>query len=156
MTSPAPMAQSRPEDPTDGALFDAVATEHATIYGYGLVSAHSTPDVNYLVSDAMAEHRARREAAIALLTERGVDSPLPAAGYRMPSEVDTPTDAVNLAITMEEDAAVAWRAVVEQSVDPSVRALGVTALTECALTAARWRVLRGDPSVTVAFPGGAE
>ncbi|KWX65775.1 ferritin-like domain-containing protein [Mycobacterium sp. NAZ190054] len=156
MTSPNPAMPTRPEDPADGALFDAVATEHATVYAYGVVSAHSTPDVNYLVSDAMDEHRKRREAAIALLDERGVQAPLPAAGYRLPSEVDAPEDAVNLAISMEEDAAVAWRAVVEQATDHSARALGVTAMTECAITAARWRAIRGDESVIVAFPGGAE
>ena len=33
-----------------GGLFDAVATEHAAIYGYGIVSAHSSPDENDLVS----------------------------------------------------------------------------------------------------------
>lgn len=156
MTSPGPAIPSRPDDTADGALFDALATEHATIYGYGLVSAHATPEVNYLVSDAMAEHRKRREAALALLQERGVAAALPAAGYRMPSEVDTPEDAVDLAITMEQDAAVAWRAVVEQATDQDVRAFGVTALTESAITAARWRTIRGDSAVTVAFPGGSE
>ncbi|CAN3128391.1 ferritin-like domain-containing protein [Mycobacterium sp. smrl_JER01] len=156
MTTPQPALPARPDDAADGALFDAIATEHATIYGYGLVSAHSTPDVNYLVSDAMAQHRARREAAIALLAERGVDAPLPAAGYQLPAEVDSPTEAVNMAIRMEEDAAVAWRAVVEQATDTAVRAYGVGALTECAITAARWRVIRGDTTATVPFPGGAE
>ena len=52
-----PATPKRPSDAADGALFDAVATEHATIYGYGIVSAHSTPEVNDLVSEAMAEHR---------------------------------------------------------------------------------------------------
>lgn len=156
MTAPDQGMPSRPDDAADGALFDAIATEHATIYGYGLVSAHSTPDVNYLVSEAMAEHRARREAAIALLAEQGAEAPLPAAGYQLPMEVDTPAEAVDLAVRMEEDAAVAWRAVVEQAADQAVRVFGVTALTECALTAARWRAVRGDSTVTVAFPGGSE
>lgn len=147
---------SRPENPAAGALYDAAATEHATIYGYGVVSAHSVPDVNYLVSEAMAEHRARREAAIALMEDQGLAAPVPEPGYQMPSEVDTPADATNLAVRMEEDAAVAWRAVVEQATDQGVRAFGVTALTECAVTAARWRAVRGDTKVTVAFPGGAE
>ena len=62
--APGPGMPTRPDDAAAGALFDAIATEHATIYGYGLVSAHSTPEVNYLVSDAMAEHRARREACL--------------------------------------------------------------------------------------------
>ncbi|GAB3233629.1 ferritin-like domain-containing protein [Mycolicibacterium hippocampi] len=161
MTSPTsptsePALPTRPDDAAEGALFDAVATEHATIYGYGLVSAHSTFDRNYLVADAMDEHRTRREAAITILEEREVAPPLPAAGYSMPMEVDTPADAANLAVTMEQDAATAWRAVVEQATDETVRAFGVTALTECAVTAARWRRIRGDTATTVAFPGGTE
>ena len=68
---------TRPPDADAAALFDALATEHGAIYGYGLVSAHSTPDVNDLVAAAMAEHRERREAAIAMLKGRGVDPPLP-------------------------------------------------------------------------------
>ena len=167
MTSPTPTSPTsttsaddamptRPDDAAAAALFDAIATEHATIYGYGLVSAHSSPELNYLVAEAMAEHRARREEAIALLTEQGVDAPLPEAGYQMPTEVDTPTDATNLAVRMEEDAAAAWRAVVEQAAEQTVRAFGVTALTGCAVTAARWRSVRGDTAVTVAFPGGTE
>ena len=61
-TSPDP---DRPTDAGPGALFDAVAAEHAAIYGYGLVSAHVLPDDNELVSRALAEHRDRREAAVA-------------------------------------------------------------------------------------------
>jgi hypothetical protein len=147
---------TRPDDAAAAALFDAIATEHATIYGYGLVSAHSDPEINYLVSEAMSEHRARREAAIALLVEENVEAPLPEAGYQLPMEVDTTVDATNLAVRMEDDAAVAWRAVVEQAADHTVRAFGSTALTECAVTAARWRTVRGDTAVTVAFPGGSE
>ena len=110
-----PTSPARPPDAADAALFDAIATEHAIIYGYGLVSAHATPDVNQLVSSSIAEHRERREEAIALLDGRSVDPPLPAAGYQLPTEVDNPTDAANLAVRMEEDAAVAWRAVLEQA-----------------------------------------
>lgn len=157
MTSPSPQPDpSRPDDPADGALFDAVATEHATIYGYGFVSTHSSFDRNYLVADAMNAHRARREAAMALLEEHGVTPPLPAAGYQLPIVVDDPTEAAQLAVTMEEDAAVAWRAVIEQATDPTVREFGVTALTECAVTAAQWRRIMGARAVTVAFPGGSE
>jgi uncharacterized protein DUF4439 len=156
MTSPRPTAPGRPSDPADGALFDAIATEHATIYGYGLVSAHSTPDVNDLVSGAMAEHRERREGAIALLKARSIDPPLPAAGYQLPMEVGNPTAAANLAVRMEQDAAVAWRAVIEQATDENARSFAVTALTQCAVAAARWSRVLGTSPVTVAFPGGSE
>jgi hypothetical protein len=147
---------SRPADPADAALFDAVAGEHGVIYGYGLVSAHSTPDANDLVSAALAEHRARREEAIARLAARNVAAPLPAPGYQMPIVVDSPVDAAKLAVRMEEDSAVAWRAVLERATTNDDRAFAVTALTESAVTAAKWRVDVGTQPTTVAFPGGSE
>jgi hypothetical protein len=151
-----PSSPSRPPDPADAALFDAIATAQATIYGYGIVSAHSTPDLNSLVSTSMAQHRDRREEALRMLTVRSVQAPLPAAGYQLPMEVDNPTDAANLAVRMEEDAAVAWRAVIEQATDDQERAFGVSALTECAVTAAQWSRVLGTRPITVAFPGGSE
>ncbi|MGE2734030.1 ferritin-like domain-containing protein [Mycolicibacterium vaccae] len=155
MTSAEP-TPVRPSDMVDGALFDAVATEHAAIYGYGIVSAHSEPEINYLVADAMAEHRRRREEAIALLEEQGVTPPLPAAGYRLPTDVDDPAAAAELAVRMEEDGATAWRAVVEHVTDESVRAFAVAAMIETAVTAARWRAARKTRPVAVPFPGGTE
>ncbi|AWT53582.1 ferritin-like domain-containing protein [Mycolicibacterium smegmatis] len=157
MTSPEPTTgPARPTDAADAALFDAVATEHGIIYGYGLVSAHSSPEENSLVAAAMAEHRARREAAIEMLEGRSVTPPLPAAGYRLPSEVSDPVDAANLAVRMEQDAAVAWRAVLEQATTSEDRAFAVTALTESAVTAAKWSKFLDVWPVTVPFPGGAE
>lgn len=159
MTSPGPRSTTSPTRPTtaaDAALFDAVAVEHGAIYGYGLVSAHSTAEDNALVATAMAEHRARREAAIALLEARSVTPPLPAAGYQLPAPVTDPTDAANLAIRMEEDTSVAWRAVLEQATSADDRAFAITALSETAVTAARWRAILNTWPVTVAFPGGGE
>jgi hypothetical protein len=146
----------RPADGPDAALFDAVANEHGVIYGYGLVSAHTTPDLNDLVADAMAGHRELREEAIARLRGRKTTAPLPAVGYQLPLVVDSPTDAAKLALRMEEDSAVAWRAVLEQASNGEDRTFAVMALTECAITAAKWRdVLKLSPT-TVAFPGGSE
>jgi hypothetical protein len=158
MTSPTATSSSasRPEDAADAALFDAVAAEHGVIYGYGLVSAHSTPDLNDLVSDALAGHRARREEAIARLAARNVPAPVPALGYRLPFDVDGPTGAAKLAVRMEEDCAVAWRAVLERAKTGEDRELAVTALKQCAVTAARWRQVLGVVPSTVAFPGGTE
>jgi uncharacterized protein DUF4439 len=147
---------TRPPDADAGALFDAVATEHGVIYGYGLVSAHCTPDENDLVADAMAEHRDRRETAIAMLTGRSIQPPLPAAGYQMPTDVDNPKDAAKLAARMEQDSAVAWRAVLEQATNGDERTFAVKALTQTAITAARWNQVLGVWPITVAFPGGSE
>ncbi|HYO01903.1 MAG TPA: ferritin-like domain-containing protein [Mycobacterium sp.] len=152
-TSPSP---SRPSDAADGALFDAVTGVHGVIYGYGVVSAHSAPDVNALVSESLAGHRELREEAIARLTARNVTAPVPAVGYQMPFVVDGPTAAGRLAVRMEEDSAVAWRAFLEQAKAGDDRELAVTALTRCAVTAAKWRGVLGVVPTTVAFPGGTE
>ncbi len=159
MTSTEPMP-SRPDAADAAALYDALTVEHATIYGYGIVSAHSTPDDNDLVAEAMKVHRAQRERAIELLRSQSVTPPLPAAGYQLPMEVNDPTDAANLAVRMENDAAVAWRAVLEQaragSDGDAVRAFAVSALTQSAVLSARWkRILKAWP-LTQAFPGGKD
>jgi hypothetical protein len=155
MTSPTPNPD-RPSEADKAALFDAVATEHAAIYGYGIVSAHSSPDENDLVSQALAQHRERREAAITMLTDRSAKAPLPAVGYQLPFAVANPVDAAKLAVRMENDCAVAWRALIEQATAEQDRAFGVTALTESAVLAARWNQVLGAWPVTSAFPGGSE
>lgn len=151
-----PGLPARPSDAANGALYDAVATEHGIIYGYGLVSAHSTAELNALVSSSIAEHRERRDAAIALLEARDVAPPLPAAGYQLPGPVRTPDEAEKLAVQMEKDAAAAWRAVVEQATDRADRTFGVTALTQSAVATARWTQVTGATPVSTAFPGGNE
>lgn len=162
MTTPTPPSPTpvpdpdRPEAADAGALFDAVATEHAAIYGYGIVSAYALPTRNALVSEALAQHRGRREAALSLLEARGVTAPLPAAGYQLPMRVDSPTAAARLAVRMEDDCAVAWRAVLEQAGSEADRSFGLTALTQCAVLAARWRRVLREWPVTRAFPGGSE
>jgi hypothetical protein len=157
MTSPSPTTTTtKPNSPDDAAVADAIAAEHAIIYGYGFVSAHATPELNDLVSTSLAEHRERRDAAIAMLGARSVTAPLAAAGYQLPIPVDNPVDAANLAVRMETDDAVAWRAVVEQAKTSQDRAFGVTALTQCAVRAARWRQVLQIWPLTVSFPGGSE
>lgn len=165
MTSPAaPTSPSndpepnpdRPKDSGPAALYDAVGAEHAAIYGYGVVSAHIMPEQNELVSKSLAEHRDRRETAVSMLAQQSVNAPLPAAGYQMPFVVKNYVDAAKLAIRMEDDCAVAWRAVLEQSDSEQERTFALTALTKTAVTAARWRQVLGAWPVTRAFPGGNE
>ena len=159
MTSPSPSPTpdpNRPKDADHAAWFDAVAAEHAAIYGYGVVSAHVMPDQNDLVSEAVLAHRDRREAALAKLKEWSVTAPLPAAGYQLPFPVTGPIGAGKLAVQMESDCAVAWRAVMEQSGTEQDRSFALTALTQCALLAAKWRQVLGAWPVTEAFPGGKE
>ena len=72
------------KDADNAALCDALAVEHSTIYGYGIVSALSPPGVNNLVVDALIQHRQRRDDVIAMLAARKVTAPVAAAGYQLP------------------------------------------------------------------------
>ncbi|WP_375488048.1 ferritin-like domain-containing protein [uncultured Mycobacterium sp.] len=147
---------ARPSDPEDAALCDALVIEHSVVYGYGIVSAHSTPDLNAMVSEALNQHRRRRDAVIAMLAARSVTGPVAAAGYQLPFPVNNATDAARLAVRMENDAAVAWRAAVEQAKAPDRRSFAITALTQSAVMAARWNRVLGAWPMTKAFPGGTE
>ena len=60
------------KDADNAALSDALAIEHSTIDGYGIVSALSPPSVNGLVVDALLQHRQRRDDVIAMLAARKV------------------------------------------------------------------------------------
>jgi Domain of unknown function (DUF4439) len=139
--------------PADTALCAALKTEHGVIYGYGIVSAHCMPDVNNLVSFAMNQHRERRDQVMAMLAGRSVSAPVAAAGYQLPMPVNNATDATRLAVRMENDTEVAWRAVIEQAQTPEDRKFGVTALTQSAVLAARWKQVLGATPITTAFPG---
>jgi Domain of unknown function (DUF4439) len=137
----------------DTALSAALSNEHAVIYGYGIVSAHCAPEMNTLVSFALSEHRARRDQIIAILSGRSVSAPVAAAGYQLPMPVNSPTDAVQLAMRMEKDTEVAWRAVLEQAHSVDDRKFGVMALTQSAVLSARWKQTLGSWPITTAFPG---
>jgi hypothetical protein len=154
MTSTEP-AHGGASTSADSALADALTTEYGVIYGYGVVSAHASPDINYLVSEAIHRHRQRRDQAVTMLTRRSVTPPDAAAGYQLPLPVNTPKSAARLAARMEDDAAVAWRAVLEQAQIPADRAFATTALTQCAVLAARWNQLLGTAPAIEAFPGGS-
>jgi Domain of unknown function (DUF4439) len=147
------VTSAEPSGSADTALCAALANEHAVIYGYGMVSAHCAPEVNALVSFSLSEHRERRDQTISMLTGRKVAAPVAAAGYQLPMPVDSPADAARLAARMESDTQAAWRAVVEQAQSSEDRAFAVTALTQSAVLAARWKQQIGDWPITTAFPG---
>ena len=140
----------------DTALCDALTIEHSTIYGYGIVSALSPPSVNDLVAQALGQHRQRRDDVIAMLAARNVSAPLAAVGYQLPMLVASGADAARLAVRMENDGAMAWRAVIEHADTADDRAFASTALTQSTVMAARWNRALGAWPITTAFPGGNE
>ncbi|BBX97466.1 ferritin-like domain-containing protein [Mycobacterium lacus] len=162
MTSSEPTPGATPKRSPTGkngdntSLSDALAIEHATIYGYGIVSALSPPSVNSLVAEALTQHRQRRDDVIAMLAARKITAPVAAAGYQLPMQVGSAADAARLAVRMENDGATAWRAVVERADTAGDRAFASTALTQSAVMAARWNRVLGAWPITASFPGGNE
>ena len=154
MTGPKRAPAGKDADIT--AFSEALAVEHATVYGYGIVSAMSPPSVNDLVVEALNQHRQRRDDVIAMLTARKATVPVAAAGYQLPSPVGSPSEAARLAARMENDGATAWRAVVEHADTAEDRAFASNALTQSAVLAARWNKVLGGWPITSAFPGGNE
>lgn len=150
MTSPSPVSGP------DAALSQALVIEYGVVYGYGLVSAYSSPEFNNLVVATLYQHRERRDRTIAILTSRGVPVPPAAAGYQLPMPVTTSDDALRLAVRMENDTATAWRVVVEQARESTDRQFGATALGQSAVLAAHWNRAVNNWPITRAFPGGQD
>ncbi|MPZ66093.1 MAG: DUF4439 domain-containing protein [Pseudonocardiaceae bacterium] len=151
--SPSPPPRPRLDAATVSALQAALAAEHAAVWAYGLIAAYLPVERAEAVADAVATHRARRDATERLLTDAGVGPVTAEPAYRVPEPVDGPADAQRLAVTAETDTAQTWRSAIERSSLRQVRAAALEALTGAAVRAARWRAAAGDETVTVPFPG---
>ncbi len=134
-------------------LTEALNAEYAAVYAYGVIAAYASPERTKMVAEYLAAHRARRDATIDALKATGAAVPAPAAAYTPPFPVDNPIPAANLAVTVESDAAVAWRSVVERATTPDLRRTGIDGLTETAGRLATWQGVLGVNPSTVPFPG---
>lgn len=139
--------------PDQEALSTALAAEYAAVYAYGIIAAYAADERYTVFAEHAAAHRARRDATVDALAASGVTPPAPSAAYTAPFPVTDPVAAARLAVTVESDTAVAWRAVVEKGTTPEVRTTGVEALTEATLRLATWQGILGVEPPTTAFPG---
>jgi ferritin-like protein len=132
-------------------LTGAMAAEVAAIYAYGILGVHlgAAARVNE-ARVAETAHRNRRD----YLLDR-LDQPAAApAGYDLPFPVTDPASALRLAVHVEDGVAQAWRPVLGAS-QGADRETALSALTDAALRAARWRRIAGQSPVTMAYPGKA-
>jgi hypothetical protein len=135
------------------ALREALAAEHAAVWGYGVVGAALEGDARPPATAAESTHRDVRDRVTALLDERGAD-PVPAEGaYRLPFPVLSAVDAAALAVVLEDGVAAAWVRVLDQAADRAVREYAVGCLTDAEARAVSWRAAAGQSPVTTAFPG---
>lgn len=86
------------------AMQQALAAEHACVYGYGVALAHGGSQHQAALQAALDKHREQRDRLRQMLIDAGVDASAltPAApAYDLPDPVESAADAVALAGTME-------------------------------------------------------
>lgn len=135
------------------ALAKALAAEHATIWGYGIVGAHLPVAEQAVAHVADRAHRARRDSLTLALANRLPSPPPVAASYELPFPVTDAPSARRLAVHLEERVAAVWRAALSSVTDLPDRQLAVSALTEAAIRGVQWRLTVPGRPATVPFPG---
>ncbi len=153
-TSTAPPS-SGPEalsEETIDALQAAMAAEHAALWAYGLVTAHDA-DVADTVTEMVTSHQNTRDVAANLIVQAGGTPVGPAPAYTTPEPVTDKKSALGLALTIESDCAQAWRSVIGNTDDSTLRGTALSALTDSAMRMVTWRQAAKDKVVTVPFPG---
>jgi Domain of unknown function (DUF4439) len=139
--------------PEVAALQQALAAEHAAVWGYATVGAALPEAARAPVTAADAAHRDARDRLTQELGARGADPVAAAGGYALPFPVRSPVDAARLAVTLEEGTARAWAWVLDQATQRTTRTEAVTALGDAEVRAVGWRTRAGANPVTSAFPG---
>jgi hypothetical protein len=132
------------------AMQETLADEHAALYLYGVLGAHTSashfPELYAAVDAAYVAHRARRDRLTALLRAAGQVPVASEPGYRIPSPLRTDRQVADEGLRLERGAAARYLWLIENSTD-DVRAFGVAALRN---TAVRELSFRGSPEI---FPG---
>src|SRR5829696_2495401 len=126
------------EGTENAALGEALAAEHAAVWGYGVVGAAVSEDAREVVVASEAVHRDVRDRVTALLSDRNAEVADAKGAYTLPFPVLSEVDAAALAVVLEDGVADAWVRVLDQAAEG--RAVG-------------WRGAAGQAPVTSALPG---
>ncbi len=154
MTSPtAPTEKVALTGDSAQAVQDALGAEHAALWVYGLVSAFLPGDFGVAVQEGSIAHRSRRDATELMLNGAGQSPRAAEPAYVTPQPVTDQASAIAVLVVAETDAAVAWRAVLERTDVKSLRTTALTALTDAAVRATRWRRAAGETPATPPLPG---
>ena len=129
------------------ALQTALTAEHAAVYGYGVAGAYLTGSTQAAAAmNDWVAHQVARDHLEAVLRSLGAQPAAAAVAYQLPAPVRNVSEAVALAVVLEERIATAYLGLVALSND-SIRDYGARQVQASALRAAAWR------GGTVAFPG---
>src|SRR5687768_16358956 len=122
-------ASALDEGTENAALGEALAAEHAAVWGYGVVGAALGPDTQPAATASETVHRDVRDQVVLLLASRDAEIVRAEGGYALPFPVLSEVDAAELAVVLEDGVATAWVRVLDQAVEPSTREFAVGALS---------------------------
>ncbi|MFB4316663.1 ferritin-like domain-containing protein [Actinomadura sp. 21ATH] len=140
---------------TVDALQRALRSEHAAVYGYGVVGARLRGALRQDARTAWNLHRARRDDLAARITAMGAKPDAAAPAYKLPRAVGSARSAAQVAAALEDDAVTAY-AGLAGSGDAALRGFAARAMQEAMERAVRWRARSGPPRAAgpaSAFPG---
>jgi Domain of unknown function (DUF4439) len=127
-------------------LQTALTAEHAAVYGYGVAGAYLSGSMQATATADWTAHQVARDRLEAMLRSLGAQPAAAAVAYQLPMPVRNASDAVALAVVLEDRVATAYLGLVALG-NISIRELGAQQVQASALRAAAWR------GGTVAFPG---
>jgi hypothetical protein len=131
----------------------ALAAEEAAIYAYGVIGVRLAGDGNRDEARAAQQaHRQRRDYLVLRLAKGSSAGNVAPAGYELPFPVVDQASAFKLAIQVEDGVAQAWRRVLPVT-ENADRTTALSAMTDAAVRATRWRRLAEVTPVTMPFPG---
>ena len=153
--------------PVAPAWQQALATEYAAVFGYGILGPRLGAAASVALARASEQaHRELGRRTAGDLDAAGLAPVAPAADYPLPYPVTDDLSARHFAIRLETACASAWRYLIavtaaadaeRSDVDaarlPTLRAAAQSALTASALRAMQWRQLVDPAKATVPFPG---
>jgi Domain of unknown function (DUF4439) len=141
------------ESTENAALSDALAAEHAAVWGYGVVGAALPAAKQDLAATAENAHRDARDRLVELLAERKTDPVDEQGAYELPFPVLSETDAATLAVTLEDGVSGAYVRLLGDAAERATRELAVDALGATEVRAVAWRTRAKQQPVTNPFPG---
>ena len=128
------------------ALQNALAAEHAAVYGYGVAGALLAGPAQSSARADWIAHQVARDTLESMLTKLGATPVAASPAYQLPFPVTNARSAEKLAAALEDGVTRAYLALVAVS-NPTLRTFAAQAMQTSANRAAAWS------GKTVAFPG---
>lgn len=137
------------------ALQQVLASQHATIWGYGEIGATVSAAFLHAVTDADNRHRTMRGTIEDMIRSLG-GAPVPSQpGYSLPTLLTDDASALGLAADLEDSMAQQWRHCIgaDGPIDTTFRQLCLDGLGSTASEALAWRRALDPTALPPAFPG---